>query len=170
MCGREFASRGFLANSKLFNARAWIVSGLQFARTHSKTPQWVFDLSALTAGECHPLGQSNATEKGTYIGNRPRCLPERFENSCEVARLCKSHAIQRSQMLWNGSCVAVQPKTLSRAILNSISDAPNEVRRVSIVRAIHIHLAVMREQIRALRTETDGRRIPYTGDRGQDKG
>jgi hypothetical protein len=35
---------------------------------------------------------------------------------------------------------------------------------VSIVRAIHIHLAVMREQIRALRTETDGRRILYTGD------
>src|SRR5882762_7266343 len=83
------------------------------ARKHSKTPRSGFDLSALTAGECHPLGQSSATEKGTYIGNRPRCLPERFENSCEVARLCKSHAIQRSQMLWNGSCVAVQPKTLT---------------------------------------------------------
>src|SRR5260370_10584687 len=41
-----------------------------------------------------------------------------------------------------------------------MGDASNEVRRVSIGRAIlRIHLVVMREQIRALQTETDGRRI-----------
>jgi len=57
---------------------------------------------------------------------------------------------------------------LSGALHSCSGDAPNEVRRVSIVRAIlRIHLAVMREEIRALQTETDGRRIPYTEDRGQ---
>jgi len=50
------------------------------ARKHSKTPRSGFDLSALTAGECHPLGQSSATEKGTYIGNRPRC----YENDLRI--------------------------------------------------------------------------------------
>src|SRR5258705_2961038 len=43
-----------------------------------------------------------------------------------------------------------------------MSDAPNEGRRVSIVRAIlRIHLAVIREQIPAFQTETDGRKIPH---------
>src|SRR5260370_7717857 len=45
--------------------------------------------------------------------------------------------------------------------LTPSGEAPNEVRRISIVRAIlGIHVAVMREQICALRTETDGRRNP----------
>jgi hypothetical protein len=54
MCGREFASRGYLANSKLFNARAWIISGLQLRGNTVRRDQVVFDLSALAAGEFHP--------------------------------------------------------------------------------------------------------------------
>ena len=50
-----------------------------------------FELSALAAGEFHPLDQSSATEIGIYIGigKCPRCLPGQVDiEDCPRLDLC----------------------------------------------------------------------------------
>jgi hypothetical protein len=61
----EFASRGHLARFWLMSLRAgaWITSRALSALGKDTTSG--FDLSALAAGEFHPLGQSSATEAGS---------------------------------------------------------------------------------------------------------
>src|ERR1700730_3953842 len=68
------------------------------ALKNRKTPRSGFDLSALAAGECHPLGQSSGTEIGIYIGNCPRCLPGQFENSRGSRDCARAKRIRRSQI------------------------------------------------------------------------
>ena len=69
---------------------------------NTKTSRGGFDLSALAAGESHPLSQSSATEIGICMGDCPRRLLGQFEIFGWIATLFTGFMgkrICRSQMI-----------------------------------------------------------------------